>query len=89
MFDCDRTSWGDPESDWTISMAGRRPGTERDAFWETYGPLSSTPGAALRSLFYRARHVGAVRLESHRLGKSTDVPGTYDDMREVLTRLAD
>lgn len=87
VFDCDRTSWGDPESDWTIMMAVRRPGTERDAFWETYGPLASTPGAALRSLFYRARHIGAVRLERHRLGRSNDVPGTDEEMRDVLARL--
>jgi hypothetical protein len=87
VFDCDRTSWGDPESDWTIFMAGRRPGTERDAFWETYGPPAATPGAARRALFYRARHVAAVRLERHRLGNSEAVPGTYDEMRDVLTRL--
>jgi aminoglycoside phosphotransferase (APT) family kinase protein len=87
VFDCDRTSWGDPESDWTIFMAGRRPGTERDTFWETYGSLSSTPAATWRALFYRARHIAAVRLERHRLGNSEAVPDTYDDMREMLTRL--
>jgi aminoglycoside phosphotransferase (APT) family kinase protein len=87
VFDCDRTSWGDPESDWTIFLATRRPGSERDAFWETYGPLASTPGAARRSLFYRARHLAGARLERHRLGHSTDIPATYDDMRHVLTAL--
>ncbi|MFC7647491.1 phosphotransferase family protein [Streptosporangium lutulentum] len=87
VFDCDRTSWGDPESDWTIFMAGRRPGTERDAFWETYGSRSSTPGAAWRALLYRARHLAAVRLERHRLGNSEAVPDTYDDLRDVLALL--
>jgi aminoglycoside phosphotransferase (APT) family kinase protein len=87
VFDCDRTSWGDPDSDWTIFMAGRRPGTERDAFWETYGSRSSTPGAAWRALLYRARHIAAVRLERHRLGNSEAVPDTYDDMRDVLAHL--
>ena len=62
VFDNDRTSWGDPEADWTIFMAGKKPGTERDAFWETYGPRNSAAGAARRSLFYVARHLGAIRL---------------------------
>jgi aminoglycoside phosphotransferase (APT) family kinase protein len=87
VFDCDRTSWGDPESDWTIFLAARSPGSERDAFWETYGALASTAGAARRSLFYRARHIGGARLERHRLGHSKDLLGTYDDMRDVLAHL--
>ncbi len=87
VFDCDRTSWGDPESDWTIFMASKRPSPERDVFWETYGQLSSTPAAAQRRLIYQARHVGAIRLERHRLGNADGVPGTYDDMREVLDSL--
>ncbi|MGI8307106.1 phosphotransferase [Saccharopolyspora hattusasensis] len=37
VFENDRTSWGDPESDRTIFMAATKPGTERDTFWETYG----------------------------------------------------
>jgi len=87
VFDCDRTSWGDPEADWTVFVAGRQPGTERDGFWETYGPPKSTPGAKRRSLFYQARHIGAIRLERHRLGKSENIPATYEDMREVLARI--
>ncbi|MGW5363652.1 phosphotransferase family protein [Actinopolymorpha pittospori] len=84
VFDCDRTSWGDPEADWTIRMAGRRPGTERDAFWTTYGPLATTPEAALRRQIYRARHVGAIRLERYRLGGMRNLRETYDEMRDVL-----
>lgn len=77
---------GDPESDWTIFLASRYPGMEH-AFWETYGPLASTPGAARRSLFSRGWHLSGVRLERHRLGRSTDAPGTYDKVRDVLARL--
>jgi aminoglycoside phosphotransferase (APT) family kinase protein len=87
VFDCDRTSWGDPESDWTIFVAGRHAGSEHDAFWETYGALASTPGAARRSLFYRARYIAGARLERHRLGQSKDVPGTYPEMRDIVARL--
>lgn len=87
VFDNDRTSWGDPASDWTIFMAGKKPGTERDAFWETYGPLTATPSAARRSLFYRARHICTIRLERHRLGNSEAVPETYEQMRDVLKEL--
>jgi aminoglycoside phosphotransferase (APT) family kinase protein len=89
VFDGDRASWGDPASDWAVFMAGRRPGTERDVFWETYDTPASTPGAVVRSLFYRARHIGAGRLERHRLGHSENVPVTYDEMREVLGLLRD
>lgn len=88
VFDCDRAWWGDPEADWTIYMASRRPGTERDAFWESYGRLSSTPEAAVRAAFSLARHIGAIRLERHRLGLPDGTPGTYHDMRQVLDSLA-
>ena len=88
VCDGDRTSWGDPESDWTIHRAGRRPGTERDAFWETYGPLTNTPAAGWRRLFYRARHIVAGLLERHRLGNTSGVTESYGNLREVLTRLS-
>ena len=71
-----------------LTLATRRPGTERDAFWHTYGPLATTPGAALRSLYYRARHLAGARLEMHRLGNPTDLPATYHDMRDILVALA-
>lgn len=87
VFDNDRTSWGDPASDWTIFMAAKKPGTERDAFWETYGSRPSTPSSARRSLFYLAKHIGAIRLERHRLGNADAVPETYQQMREVLDQL--
>ncbi|NUK21071.1 phosphotransferase family protein, partial [Streptomyces lunaelactis] len=87
VFDCDRTSWGDPQSDWPIRMASRQPGTERDAFWETYGPPVSTPGSERRSLFYRARDIGAVRLERHRLENADGVRGTYGELSDVLKLL--
>jgi aminoglycoside phosphotransferase (APT) family kinase protein len=86
IVDCDRVSWGDPQSDWTIEMAGRRPGTERDAFWETYPAVEQTPATMVRSLIYRGRMLGLVRLERHRLGR--DDTSTYDDMAQVLDRLA-
>lgn len=87
VVDGDRALWGDPAADWTIYRAGRRPGTERDAFWETYEPSTTTPAAATRSLFYRARHIAASRLERHRLGNLTELPETYDDMHDVLACL--
>lgn len=87
VLDSDRTWWGDPAADWVVYVAGKRPGTERDAFWETYGPLDDFPAARRRALFYRARHTAAVRLESHRNGHEDRLPATYDDLREVLTGL--
>lgn len=88
VFDNDRTLWGDPAADWTIRMAAKKPGTERDAFWETYGAPSTTPSAAIRSLFYEARHIAAIRLERHRLGKSEDVPETYGQIRDIIEKLS-
>ncbi len=88
VFDHDRASWGDPAADWTIFLASQRPGTERDAFWETYGRPQDTHGAVWRSLIYRAQHVGAIRLERHRLGRHAKIPGSYEEMREVLGLLA-
>jgi hypothetical protein len=37
------------ESEWTIFMAAKKPGTERDAFWKPYGPRPSTPPRPGRS----------------------------------------
>jgi len=86
VFDWDRASWGDPAFDWAIYLASMRPGTERDAFWETYGPPASTPSALRRALYYRASHIGAARVERHRLRRDT-VSDTYDQMSEVLQDL--
>ena len=85
LFDCDRVTWGDPESDWAIYRAAGRPGTERDAFWETYGPLDDSPHARWRRQLYEARNIAAARLERHRLGH--DIAGSYDELRAALDRL--
>lgn len=55
VLDGDRAWWGDPLADGTIDRALRRPGTERDAFWQTYGALPTTAGDQLRRHVYRAR----------------------------------
>ncbi len=88
VLDHDRALWGDPAADWTIFIAGQRPGTERDAFWETYGGPQDTPGTVWRALIYRARHVSAIRLERHRLRRHAKISGSYAEMREVLDLLA-
>jgi aminoglycoside phosphotransferase (APT) family kinase protein len=87
VFDNDRTWWGDPEADWPIYMASRKPGTERDAFWEAHGVRDDSDSAALRSHFYEARHVGAIRLERHRMGATDSLPETYAQMQTILDLL--
>jgi aminoglycoside phosphotransferase (APT) family kinase protein len=87
LFDHDRAWWGDPEADWPLYMAARKPGGARDAFWDGYGPRPSGDAAARRSLYYLARHVGAIRLERHRVGSASLVPQTYEQVRDVLARL--
>jgi aminoglycoside phosphotransferase (APT) family kinase protein len=87
VLDSDRTCWGDPAFDWAVYRVAQRPGTERDAFWETYGRLPATPGAARRALYYQAHHIGAGRLELHRL-EMPGGPATYDELRRILLDLA-
>jgi aminoglycoside phosphotransferase (APT) family kinase protein len=85
MIDHDRSSWGDPAADWGIYLARKKPpGTEWDGFWDTYGAPDVTEAAAWRTLVYRAAHIGAVRLERHRMDRHDKIPATYDDMRAVL-----
>ncbi len=88
ICDCDRASWGDPAADWSIYRARQRPGTERDAFWDTYGTLPATASAAQRARFYQVLHVGTLRLEEHRqLGKSEGVHASYKEIRALLGQL--
>ncbi len=88
VFDNDRASWGDPEADWPIYLAGLKPGTARDAFWDGYGPRPSGAAATRRSLYYVARHIGAIRLELYRLHKAAEVPKTYEQMHSLLMQLS-
>jgi len=83
VLDFGRTSWGDPAADWTIHMALAKPGTERDAFWVAYGPLDRSPDAVLRSRIYEARHIGAIRLERHRLGKPVQADSLHLPSRQI------
>jgi aminoglycoside phosphotransferase (APT) family kinase protein len=87
VFDHDRASWGDPAADWSIYEASRRPGTDRDAFWDTYGRPDDSPDAVWRANLYRAVHIGAVRIERHRLGLDDKIAASYEDMAQVLAEL--
>lgn len=86
VLDFDRTWFGDPAADWTIRMATAKE-DERIAFWESYGALDRSPAAVWRARVYEARHLGAIRLERHRLGKDS-VGESYRAMAEVLAGLA-
>ena len=87
IFDTDRTYWSDPASDWTIRMAMAKL-DERTAFWETYGPRDKSPHAVWRSRIYEARHLGAIRLERHRLGNAHGVRDSYLALVTVLDAVA-
>ncbi|WP_181007544.1 hypothetical protein [Streptomyces sp. SM1] len=86
VMDFDRTSFGDPAADWTIRMATAKD-DERMVFWEPYGALDRSPAAVWRARVYEARHLGAIRLERHRLGKADAVRESYGAMAEVLSGL--
>ncbi|MFF2431642.1 phosphotransferase family protein [Streptomyces mirabilis] len=83
VIDFDRTLWGDPQADWTIRMATAK-ADQRQAFWETYGPLEQSESAAWRQKIYEARHLGALRLERYRLGNQEGVDARYESMADIL-----
>lgn len=87
VLDFDRCLWGDAAADWTIRMATAKR-DERTVFWESYGMLDRSPAAAWRARVYEARHLGAIRLERHRLGKADAVREGYDTLAGVLAGLA-
>jgi aminoglycoside phosphotransferase (APT) family kinase protein len=87
VFDHDRASWGDPAADWSIYEASARPGTDRDAFWDTYGRPDDSRNAVWRANLYRAVHMGAVRIERHRLGLTDKISASYEQMAQVLAEL--
>ncbi|MFE5595235.1 phosphotransferase family protein [Streptomyces sp. NPDC056549] len=86
VVDMDRTVWADPAADWTIRMAAAK-ADEREAFWETYGPLDRSSTAAWRSRIYEARHLGAIRLERHRLSNPGGVEKSYSAMTALIADL--
>lgn len=83
VLDFDRTWFGDPAADWTIRMATAK-ADEREAFWEPYGALDRSPAAVWRARVYEARHLGAIRLERHRLAKTDAARESYGAMAEGL-----
>lgn len=87
VLDFDRTWFGDPAADWTIRMAMAKE-DERTAFWESYGALDHSPAAVWRARIYEARHLGAIRLERHRLARADAVRESYDTLADVLAGLA-
>lgn len=87
VLDMDRTWWGDPAADWTIRMASAKT-DERTAFWDGYGPQQQSPAARWRALVYEARHLGALRLERHRLGNGDGVADSYRALAAVLEALS-
>jgi aminoglycoside phosphotransferase (APT) family kinase protein len=80
VIDHDRASWGDPAADWPVFMARSK---NREAFWETYGQHEDT----WRDRIYHAWHLGAIRLERHRLKRDDRVRDSYDELREVIRTL--
>lgn len=87
VLDLDRTWFGDPAADWTIRMAAAK-AEEREAFWESYGAAERSSEQMWRAQVYEARHLGAIRLERHRLAKPNAVRESYAAMAQVLASLA-
>jgi aminoglycoside phosphotransferase (APT) family kinase protein len=88
VFDADRCVWGDPLADWTIHLAQQRPGTERDAFWETYGPLPTDPASYRRIRFYLARHLANITVERLRLGRHPEAAESSAQLGVLRRELA-
>ncbi|GAA3838919.1 hypothetical protein GCM10022403_084100 [Streptomyces coacervatus] len=87
VLDLDRTLFGDPAADWTIRMAGAKQ-DERVSFWDTYSPRDASSAGAWRALVYEARHLGAIRLERHRLGNAEGVQESYVSLGKIVSALA-
>lgn len=74
--------------DFAIFRVSDKPGTERDAFWDTYGRQPSTPSAAQRSRFYRILHLATLRFEGHRSSGGTESPTEVNTaIRDVIGQL--
>ncbi|KMO96067.1 phosphotransferase family protein [Streptomyces roseus] len=86
VLDMDRTCWGDPEADWTMRMA-RAKQDARLAFFDSYGRPEETEAGAWRRHLYEVRHLGALRLERHRLGNEAGVEDSYGAVAEELAAL--
>ena len=88
LCDCDRAWWGDPAADFAVFRVSQRPGTERDAFWDTYGRPPSTPNAAQRARFYQILHLATLRFEGHRSGSGPDsIVNSSADIRDLIGQL--
>nr|WP_247829090.1 phosphotransferase [Arthrobacter antioxidans] len=88
IYDCDRTSWGDTESDWTLFLLQSRPPEVQQAFRRGYRRTpQTTPAATLRALIYRARSIAEARLEYRRLGEDQHLASTYSELGAVLAEL--
>jgi aminoglycoside phosphotransferase (APT) family kinase protein len=88
ILDCERSSWGDPWSEWTMFLLDLHTGTEVDAFWEGYGRPEGSASARFRKLVYKTQCLGGARLEQHRLHHTGMVERSYRDMQAVLEDLA-
>jgi len=85
VLDHDSAAWGDPAGDWTLQKIREGAGTERDAFWETYGPPPDSSPA--RTLFARAATLAATRLDVQRRGILEQIPRHHWDLAPVLAQL--
>ncbi|MEV7618019.1 aminoglycoside phosphotransferase family protein [Streptomyces sp. NPDC089799] len=86
VLDMDRTWWGDPEADWTMRMACAKQDA-RTAFFDSYGRAEETENSGWRRRVYEVRHLGALRLERHRLGNEAGVADSYQAVAEELSAL--
>ncbi|MFC9817827.1 phosphotransferase family protein [Streptomyces virginiae] len=86
VLDMDRTWWGDPEADWTMRMA-RAKQDARVAFFDSYGGTEANEASRWRRHVYEVRHLGALRLERHRLGNEAGVEDSYRAVAEELASL--
>ncbi|MEU6212763.1 aminoglycoside phosphotransferase family protein [Streptomyces sp. NPDC047023] len=86
VLDMDRTWWGDPEADWTMRMA-RAKQDARTAFFDSYGRPADTEAGAWRRHVYEVRHLGALRLERHRLDNEAGVRDSYPAVALELSEL--
>ncbi|MER8097887.1 hypothetical protein [Streptomyces goshikiensis] len=87
VLDMDRTWWGDPEADWPMRIAQAKQ-DERLSFFESCPAPADTAAVRWRRHVYEVRHLGALRLERHRLNNPAGVRDSYPAVAAELSALA-
>jgi aminoglycoside phosphotransferase (APT) family kinase protein len=91
VLDSDRAWWGDPLADWTLFILAKLedPGLAPAvaSFWDGYGALERSGGAAFRAGVYEALHIGTALAYAQREGDADTVARGRAELPAAAARL--